>query len=143
LICGDVCGFEPNLLSLLKGYWGARFTVVMFFHFFSFLFQGQRSFLPCSFQVFREDFDIRYSGFSLSCLPRPWMLSAHRIKWSLFGAGVSRIVMSKFRDVQPVLPIILSVVDEGPQEFFDILVDAFRLAISLRVIRCRDILFDA
>ena len=40
-----------------------------------------------------------------------------------------------YRD--PLIPVVLSLVDKEPEDLFDLLVDMLGLAVSLRVIGCR------
>ena len=44
------------------------------------------------------------------------------------------VIVSKFGNCKPIIPVILSLVHEEMQELFDFLVDAFSLAICLQVI---------
>ena len=44
--------------------------------------------------------------------------------------------MTKLSYRKPLAPVILSIVDEHGEEFFDLLVNSFRLTICLWVVRC-------
>ena len=44
------------------------------------------------------------------------------------------VVVLEFRERKEVFPVVLSLVDEQPEVLFQLLVDTFRLSVTLRVV---------
>src|ERR1700722_676796 len=72
----------------------------------------------------------------------PWMLTGVEEERCLVRCRVHRVIVHKFCDGQPFLPIILEVVTINLEVYFDVLVDTFRLTISLWMVSGRGILFQ-
>lgn len=61
------------------------------------------------------------------------MLAIVKGEGGLTSRGVDAIVVGKLGEREPVVPVILSLVDKESKEEFNLLVDAFGLTIGLRV----------
>jgi hypothetical protein len=81
-------------------------------------------------------------------LPANWNIEAGEITMVQFkGApvmgAVSARVDDKLRHREMEVPVILSAASENPEVFFDLLVSALRLSISLRVVSSSEIRLDS
>ena len=59
------------------------------------------------------------------------------------GRGMNPVIVNKLGDGGPIVPVVLSLVDEEPKELFNLLVDMFGLAIWLQVVCHRGCDFDS
>ena len=70
------------------------------------------------------------------------MLASIHQEWGCTNGRVNRVVVGKLSDGEPILPIILLVIDEDSEVLLNILVNLFGLAISLGVIGSGRVLLD-
>ena len=68
--------------------------------------------------------------------PESWVLTGVEHEWGGLSWSMDSVVIGKLGNQNPVIPVILSLVNKEAKELLNFLVDALDLAVCLQVVGC-------
>ena len=140
---GDVCTFEPNLIAFFKLPRSSSLSVIVCFGSLLSCFEHGMSMFTCFCYLLTEVGSGWVAGVGKSVgVAFPWVHAKSSIVGRDFCRRMGFVVVGKFSERQPSMPVVVERVDVEPKMDLELLVDTFRLPIGLRVVGRRRSSFD-